>query len=177
MEHEDRVRAQERFMSGTAKIVVATNAFGMGVDKENVRTILHFDIPGTVEAYYQEIGRAGRDGAPSRIVLIFRKEDRRTQEFFIKMSHPPASWVRAIYDRLLPNPVWLSLDTLAEALPEEGDSARTAASCLYVLQRAGYVSRLAPTERPGELVLRPSPTERSTPRSFARSIRTGSPGR
>jgi ATP-dependent DNA helicase RecQ len=160
MDHEDRIRVQERFMDGAARIVVATNAFGMGVDKDDVRTILHFDLPGTVEAYYQEIGRAGRDGAPSRVVLLFREGDRRTQEFFIRMSHPPAAWVKAVYARLLQrkeNPVWVGLEELATAIPEEGDNTRTAGSCLYVLQREGFVERLLPTDRPGEIVLFPCP--------------------
>ncbi len=160
MEHEDRIRVQERFMSGAVRIVVATNAFGMGVDKDDVRTILHFDLPGTVEAYYQEIGRAGRDGAASRVVLLFREGDRRTQEFFIRMSHPPAAWVKAIYALLLSkkeNPVWIGLDELSTAIPEEGDNTRTAGSCLYVLQREGFIERLQPTDRPGEIVLFPCP--------------------
>jgi len=156
MDHSDRIRVQDEFMAGRIPVVVATNAFGMGVDKDDVRTILHFDLPGTVEAYYQEIGRAGRDGKPSRAVLLFREDDRRLQEFFIRTSHPPASWVQAIYARLLEehtNPAWLSLETLGDALPEDGNE-RTAASCLYLLQREGWIRRIAPRERAGHLALR-----------------------
>ena len=156
LEHADRVRVQDDFMAGRAPIVVATNAFGMGVDKEDVRTIVHYDVPGTVEAYYQEIGRAGRDGKPSRVVLLFHEGDRRLQEFFIRMAHPPASQVRAVYQRLLDektDPVWVTLDELGEELPEDGN-ARTAASCLYLLQREGWIQRIAPRERAGHVTLR-----------------------
>lgn len=67
----DRAAAQDRFMQGQARIVVATVAFGMGIDKENVRFIIHFDPPGALENYHQEVGRAGRDGLPARCVLLF----------------------------------------------------------------------------------------------------------
>ncbi len=156
MEHPDRIAAQEDFMEGRAPIVVATNAFGMGVDKDNVRTIVHYDLPGTVEAYYQEIGRAGRDGKPSKIVLLYREGDRRTQEFFIRMSHPPAPVVHAVYNRLVAertDPVWITLDELAQALPDD-ENARTAASCLYLLQREGWIQRIAPRDRSGHVTLR-----------------------
>jgi ATP-dependent DNA helicase RecQ len=151
LEFPDRARVQDDFMAGRIPIVVATNAFGMGVDKRDVRTIVHYDLPGTIEAYYQEIGRAGRDGLPSRAVLLFREEDRRTQEFFIDSAHPPAAWVHALWRELDGrghSPVFATLDALARVLPDEAGE-RAVSSCLGVLQREGWTRRVAPTDRPG----------------------------
>jgi ATP-dependent DNA helicase RecQ len=67
----ERSRVQDAFMSGEVRVIVATNAFGMGIDKLDVRSVIHYDVPGSIEAYYQEVGRAGRDGLPSRAVLLF----------------------------------------------------------------------------------------------------------
>ena len=75
MAPDERASAQHRFMSGDADVIVATNAFGMGVDKANVRSVWHWAIPTSVEAYYQEAGRAGRDGAPARAVLLAGRAD------------------------------------------------------------------------------------------------------
>jgi ATP-dependent DNA helicase RecQ len=80
----DRVRSQESFMSAERPVIaVATNAFGMGINKPDVRFVVHYNFPGTLEAYYQEAGRAGRDGLPSRCILLFSYNDKHTQEFFI----------------------------------------------------------------------------------------------
>lgn len=83
-----RERVQRHFLSGNLEIVVATIAFGMGIDKPNVRTVIHTALPGSVEAYYQEIGRAGRDGLPSRTVLLHSFADRKMHDFFLERDYP-----------------------------------------------------------------------------------------
>ena len=161
MDHEARVRVQDAFMSGRARVVVATNAFGMGVDKNDVRTVVHYEIPGTIEAYYQEIGRAGRDGKASRIALLFRDADRRTQEFFIQAAHPPVAQIERVYRALVEhgqNPAWLTVEELGHrargSTPVDEFSDRAVSSALVVLQREGWVRRLPMADRPGELRLR-----------------------
>ncbi len=84
-----RERVQRHFLSGKLEIVVATIAFGMGIDKADVRTVVHTALPGSVEAYYQEIGRAGRDGLPSRTVLLHSFADRKMHDFFLERDYPP----------------------------------------------------------------------------------------
>ncbi len=162
LEMEDRTRVQDEFMGGRTNVVVATNAFGMGVDKDDVRMVVHYDLPGTVEAYYQEIGRAGRDGKRSRVVLLWREEDRRTQEFFINLAHPPADWVHRVWDRLREprqNPVFVSQEQLGECLPDDAGGERAASACIYVLQREGLIRRVAPTERAGRVVILRHPAD------------------
>ena len=83
---EDRNKTQDKFMGGGTQIVVATNAFGMGIDRADVRLVAHYTIPGSLEAYYQESGRAGRDGLPARALLFYSPEDRSLQEWFIEQS-------------------------------------------------------------------------------------------
>ena len=96
-ENADRERVQDAFMAGKLDVVVATNAFGMGVDKANVRFVVHYRLPGTVEAFYQEAGRAGRDGKPSACVMLYAPEDRGLQEFFIAHSVPSALDLRRVW--------------------------------------------------------------------------------
>jgi ATP-dependent DNA helicase RecQ len=91
LEAGTRERVQRGFSSGAVEVVVATIAFGMGVDKADVRTVVHVALPGSVEAFYQEIGRAGRDGLASRTVLLYSFADRKMQEFLLERNYPPRS--------------------------------------------------------------------------------------
>lgn len=102
---EARDSVQQAFTSGELDVVVATVAFGMGIDKADVRTVVHTALPATLEGYYQEIGRAGRDGAPSRAVLMHSFADVRTLEFFLERGYPPTSKVARVYSALGPTPV------------------------------------------------------------------------
>ena len=95
-----RRQTQERFHSGAADVIVATSAFGMGIDKANVRAVIHYDVPGSLEAYYQESGRAGRDGERAHAVLFYNEGDRNMQESMLRSSSPTEEEVKAAYTAL-----------------------------------------------------------------------------
>jgi ATP-dependent DNA helicase RecQ len=160
MNDHDRARAQEIFITRKADVAVATNAFGMGIDRSDVRFVIHYEIPGSVEAYYQEAGRAGRDGENAVCEMLFNYADTRTQEFFIEGANPTAATVRAIYQYLLNEAdkdfeVHRTLDEIAENADVK--NAMSVGSAMAILGRGGYIERFdIPKKRmKGTRLLRP----------------------
>ena len=162
---EDRKGVQDRFMGGGTRCVVATNAFGMGVDKADVRLVIHHDLPGSPEAYYQEVGRAGRDGRPSRCVLLFNHGDLHVRRFLIEASNPPEEVVRQVYDVLAQEAedgggggvVELSPIAIADRCSlAKGD--RQVRSALIALERAELLERGVPGDgRPAFQLVKRAP--------------------
>jgi DNA topoisomerase III len=104
LDADRRARVQDGFLNGKLEVIVATIAFGMGIDKANIRSVIHTALPGSIEAYYQEIGRAGRDGEPSRAILMHSYADRHTHDFFFERDYPDVKLLDQIYGRLRAEP-------------------------------------------------------------------------
>ncbi len=141
---EQRKKAQDKFMAGQCAVAVATNAFGMGIDRPDLRFVIHYDIPGSVEAYYQEAGRAGRDGEPARCEMLFNYADVRTQEFFIEGANPTREIIAGLHRALRrvcgKGGVELPISEIAELVPGAKNSMAVG-TALYLLERAEFIAR------------------------------------
>ncbi|MGB1260667.1 MAG: helicase-related protein, partial [Akkermansiaceae bacterium] len=160
MTPDERERTQNRFISKKADVAVATNAFGMGIDRSDVRFVAHFEVPGSVEAYYQEAGRAGRDGEAAYCELLFNYADTRTQEFFIEGANPGYQTICAVY-QFLQNDADGNFEVrrTMEDIKDGADvkNGMAVGSAIVALAKGGYIERFdIPGQRmKGTRLLRP----------------------
>jgi ATP-dependent DNA helicase RecQ len=168
LEAETRERVQEAFLAGDLPVVVATNAFGLGIDRPDVRLVAHYNLPGTLEAYYQEAGRAGRDGQAAQAVLLYAPQDRALQEWFIENDAPTPEETRTLYEVLSAprrSELWLTTNdlSLATGLPEVKVKVG-----LAQLEAAGAVHRLG-DEGP-RMLLRLGPWDEAAMQATAANV-------
>ncbi|MCX7612125.1 MAG: RecQ family ATP-dependent DNA helicase [Ignavibacterium sp.] len=144
-----RKKIQEEFLEGNIPIIVATNAFGMGIDKKDIRTVIHYDIPASIESYYQEFGRAGRDGKPANVFLFFKDNDLDVHRFFINNSYPTKEVIQTVYNgicdyaqvavgNIITNDIQINYDFLKSYGKIKLSSALIHSSLKY-LERAEYL--------------------------------------
>ena len=144
MKEEEREDTQNQFIRREVDVAVATNAFGMGIDRSDVRFVIHFEVPGSVEAYYQEAGRAGRDGEAAHCELLWNYADTRTQEFFLEGGNPGYGTICQVYqffheEANEEQEVHASIEEITSAV--EVKNGMAVSSALAVLGRAGYLER------------------------------------
>ena len=144
MTEEEREETQNHFIRREVDVAVATNAFGMGIDRPDVRFVIHFEVPGSVEAHYQEAGRAGRDGEAAYCDLLWNYADTRTQEFFLEGANPGYGTISQVYEHLCQEAdaqgeIHGSIEEIAGAI--EVKNGMAVSSALSVLARAGHLER------------------------------------
>ncbi|QQS37585.1 MAG: RecQ family ATP-dependent DNA helicase [Ignavibacteriales bacterium] len=153
---EERRRVQEDFINGKYPVIAATNAFGMGIDKSDIRLIIHLNTPGSIENYYQEIGRAGRDGEESYAFLLHNDDDIKIQNYFISASNPDKKLLHSVYDavcdygriavgNISDSPIPLNVDFISATAKREINRGLLH-SALKILEGGGYLKKLSELE-------------------------------
>ncbi len=155
---KERSDAQNKFMSDKCPVLVATNAFGMGIDRPDIRRVIHYNIPGTLEAYYQEAGRAGRDGEMADCILLFSNGDQYVQKLFVDMSNPTKDLLMITYLTLLKlveetgnDVLEMTLEDIAEKQGMKSEQAMS--GVMGILERHGYIKRSFQSSNKGVLEL------------------------
>jgi ATP-dependent DNA helicase RecQ len=159
MAPEERTSVQEMFMDDHINIVVCTKAFGMGIDKPDIRYVIHYNMPGDLESYFQEAGRAGRDRQTAYCILLYHKSDIHTQQFFIENGTPDEATINRVLDEirtLSGEKLYLDPEEFQEKLGLEDVQLRVA---LHHLEAQGYLARSADFSLTGALTFQVSPEE------------------
>lgn len=150
MDKTSRENNQNLFLQDQVQVLVATNAFGMGIDKPNIRLIIHYNLPGSIEAYYQESGRAGRDGQISYCVLLGNKRDLIIQKFLIENNYPTKEALMEVFDIIQSMPEDLILKTYGDIAGHmrKKSSEIMVGNAVKILESNQYVERLSPSSHP-----------------------------
>ncbi|WDE97657.1 RecQ family ATP-dependent DNA helicase [Lentisphaera profundi] len=157
MSDRDRNDAQDYFLYDSNPVLAATNAFGMGIDRADIRQVIHYNFPGAIEAYYQEVGRAGRDGEQSTCVLLFSFADRYTHEFLIDLNNPDEAMIRSTWLTLVnmckrtgENYFEMTLGELAEMIPK-AKGEQQLSGVMKELEKKNYIRRGFRQENTGKM--------------------------